>query len=129
MHLHQCVSVLLCVQQAEVLALEKRYWSLPDVYQDEAEELERKQNLLKIKLAETSALVREAGMTTGLARIRGFEEMYQKSHAPNPADEKKVFMTLLPIAICFLCLVLGASTVRTHFTDSLADCDERMQMA
>ncbi len=97
--------------QAEVFALERKLWNLGDVYQDEAEELERKQNLLKIKMVEASSIVMEAGMTTGLSRIRGFDDMHRKSHAPNPDDEKKVLLSLLPIALCFMMVVLGASTV------------------
>ncbi len=92
--------------------LQSRLWAAPIMSDEEQEELERKANMLKIKLAQTSDCVKEWGMTTGLERMAEFEQNNKKWHAEKPANEKLIFLGLLPVAILFLGLVFCASLVR-----------------
>ena len=80
--------------------------------EEEHEEVERQSNLLKIKLAQTSERVREWGMQTGLERLYGHEQIHRwHEDKSKPVEEYKVLMSLIPVAILFMTLVLGASTV------------------
>jgi hypothetical protein len=92
--------------------MQSRLWAAAVMSDEEQEELERKANMLKIKLAQTSDCVKEWGMTTGLERMAEFEQNNKKWHAEKPANEKLIFLGLLPVAILFMSLVFCASLVR-----------------
>eukprot|EP00282_Hemiselmis_andersenii_P021076 CAMPEP_0172043706 /NCGR_PEP_ID=MMETSP1041-20130122/26406_1 /TAXON_ID=464988 /ORGANISM="Hemiselmis andersenii, Strain CCMP439" /LENGTH=837 /DNA_ID=CAMNT_0012702151 /DNA_START=40 /DNA_END=2553 /DNA_ORIENTATION=+ len=102
--------------QAELASMQARMWSAEDVDEEEAEELERKQTLLKIKLAQASDAIKEWGMTTGLEKMIEFENMHKKWHDDKPVDETRLIMSLVPIACLFMFLVFGASYI--HFSDA-----------
>mmetsp|Transcript_27974 Transcript_27974/g.54629 ORF Transcript_27974/g.54629 Transcript_27974/m.54629 type:complete len:872 (-) Transcript_27974:555-3170(-) len=102
--------------QAELASMQARMWNSDDITDEEAEELERKQTLLKIKLTQASDSIKEWGMTTGLERMIEFENMHKKWHDAKPVDEQKVLFGLLPVAFVFMCLVFGASYI--HFQDA-----------
>jgi len=88
---------------------------------EEAEELERQENLLKIKMAQTSEKVKEWGMQTGLERLLHAELRTAKWHEDKNkphVSEIMVFFKTLPIALLFMLCVIGASY--THFEDAKA---------
>ncbi|KAJ1473655.1 hypothetical protein T484DRAFT_1835214 [Baffinella frigidus] len=104
--------------QANVSELHSNLWSAYEMTDEEAEELEHQENLLKIKMAQTSEKVKEWGMQTGLERLLHAELRTAKWHEDpkKPVNEIKVFFQTLPVAILFMACVIGASY--THFDDS-----------
>lgn len=84
---------------------------------EEAEELQRRNNLLRINTIRESEQVLEWGMTTGLQRLLHAEQV-QRWHEKE--DEKRVHVrgvarrilaVNIPVAVLFMALVLGARTV------------------
>jgi Na+/H+ antiporter NhaD/arsenite permease-like protein len=105
--------------QANLSELHSNLWQASEMTDQEAEEVERKENLLKIKMAQASDKVREWGMQTGLERLLHSEMHGAKWHddKKKPVNEVRVVLKLLPVAVLFMACVLGASTV--HFDDSV----------
>ena len=103
--------------QANVSEMHSNIWAAYDMTDEEAEELERQENLLKIKMAQTSQKVKEWGMQTGLERLLHAELHAGKWHEDKtkPVSEIKVFLQTLPVAMLFMLCVVGASY--THFDD------------
>jgi hypothetical protein len=96
-------------------------WAAYEMTDEEAEELERQENMLKIKMAQTSEKVKEWGMQTGLERLLHAELRTAKWHEDKTkphVSEIMVFFKTLPIAIFFMMCVIGASY--THFEDPSA---------
>eukprot|EP00961_Rhodomonas_salina_P269109 3636368-Rhodomonas_salina.1 len=104
--------------QADLSHMQSRLWNSDEMTEEEAEEVERQSNLLKIKLAQTSERVREWGMQTGLERLLGHEQIHKwHEDKSKPVDEMRILLTLIPVAILFMTCVLGASTI--HFDESI----------
>jgi len=103
--------------QAELVGMQTSMWAADDMTEEEHEELERKANLLKVKLVQASNAVKEWGMTTGLEQLSNFEQSHKKWHDDGkPVNENLILLSLLPVALIFMGLVLGASTI--HFSDA-----------
>ena len=80
--------------------------------EEDAEEVERQANLLKIKMTAASDKIKEWGMKTGLERMLAHENITRwHEDKKAPVNEFIILAGLLPIALIFMTLVLGASTV------------------
>eukprot|EP00960_Hanusia_phi_P036870 752570-Hanusia_phi.AAC.4 len=112
-----CPSLTLHVQ-AELTKMHARLWESDDMTEEDAEEVERQANLLKIKMTAASDKIKEWGMKTGLERMLAHESIPRwHEDKKAPVNEFIILAGLLPIALIFMGLVLGASTV--HFDESV----------
>uniref|UniRef100_A0A7S0HFN8 Citrate transporter-like domain-containing protein n=1 Tax=Hanusia phi TaxID=3032 RepID=A0A7S0HFN8_9CRYP len=104
--------------QAELTKMHARLWESDDMTEEDAEEVERQANLLKIKMTAASDKIKEWGMKTGLERMLAHESIPRwHEDKKAPVNEFIILAGLLPIALIFMSLVLGASTV--HFDESV----------